>query len=65
MLANPRPGQRVRVWYGKRYAHTMPLHDRAGRVVIASKGKPRNHLVIVDDRLFVIPCGNLRKERNS
>ena len=61
MLANPKPNQPVRIHYGKRYAHTMPLHGRTGRVVIASKGRPRNHLVEVDGKQFVIPCGNLNK----
>lgn len=61
MLANPRVGQRVRVWYGKHYAHTMPLHGKLGTVAIASKGKPRNHGVMVSGTLYVVPCGNLQK----
>jgi hypothetical protein len=61
MMANPRVGQVVQVWYAKSYAHTMPLHGKVGTVEIVSKGKPRNHGVLIDGALWVVPCGNLRK----
>jgi hypothetical protein len=35
-------------------------HGASGTVTIVSRGKPRNHLVRLDDgRLVVVPCGNL------
>ena len=61
MLANPRLGQRVQLWYAKRYAHTMPLHGKVGTVVIVGKGKPRNHGVKVDGVTYCVPCGNMNK----
>lgn len=61
MMANPKLGQRVQIWYAKRYAHTMPLHGKFGTVVVVSKGKPRNHGVAVDGVMYAIPCGNLNK----
>lgn len=61
MLANPKPGQRVQVWYRKDRAAFMPLHGREGTVVVVSRGKPRNHGVMVDGAVYVVPCGNLRK----
>jgi len=66
MMANPKPGQRVQVWYARRYAHTMPLHGKIGTVKIANRrGKPRNHGIEIDGVLWVIPCGNLRKVNNG
>lgn len=59
MLTNPRPGQPVLLWYRNR---SMPLHGRVGTVEIVSRGRPRNHGVRVDGVLYVVPCGNLRKE---
>jgi hypothetical protein len=61
MLANPRLGQRVQVWYRRDRAAFMPLHGREGTVVVVSRGKPRNHGVEVDGVLYAVPCGNLRK----
>lgn len=59
MLANPRPGDRAQAWYKVR---TMPLHGRVGVVVVAGRGRPRNHLVrFACGEAYVIPCGNLRK----
>jgi hypothetical protein len=65
MMANPKLGQLVQVWYAKRYAHTMPLHGKIGKVVIVSKGKPRNHGVEVNGTMYAIPCGNLRKVHDT
>lgn len=62
MMANPKLGQRVMVWYGKRYCLTMPLHGKIGTVVVVCKARRcRNHGVSIDGQMFVIPCGNLRK----
>jgi hypothetical protein len=69
MIANPRKGQRVQLWYGsggtrKRpslHRDRMPWHGRIGVVVVSSRGKPRNHGVRMDDgTVVVVPCGNLR-----
>jgi hypothetical protein len=61
MMANPKVGQTVQAWYKKSLSDYMPYHGKFGRVVIASKGKPRNHGVEIDGQMIVIPCGNLRK----
>lgn len=61
MLANPQVGQLVRVHYNKTRAPFMPYHGRYGRVVVVSKGKPRNHGVEIDGKMICIPCGNLNK----
>ena len=61
MIASPRIGQVVQVWYAKKRAH-WPLHGKTGTVVIASRGRPRNHGVMANGELVVVPCGNLRKE---
>jgi len=37
----------------------MPLHGKTGMVKISGRGKPRNHLVTVDEVDYVIPCGNI------
>lgn len=66
MMANPKPGQLVRVHYAKRYAHTMPLHGKVGRVVVVCKArKCRNHGVDIDGVMWVIPCGNLHKVKEE
>ena len=63
MIVFARPGQRVRLRYNRRVRDCVPYHDRTGTVVIASTGKPRNHLVRIDDGpLVVVPCGNLKEE---
>lgn len=62
MISNPRVGQRVRLHYAKR-AIPHFFHGRRGMVVVAGKGKPRNHLVKLDGSiLVVVPCGNLMPE---
>ena len=61
MLANPKQGQTVQIWYGKKSRYSMPLHGAKGTVVIASKGKPRNHLVQVGAITVVVPCGNINR----
>lgn len=61
MLASPRKGQIVQVWYAAKWRPIMRLHGKIGVVEIVSRGRPRNHGVRVDGRAEVIPCGNLRK----
>ena len=62
MIANPKPGRRVQVWYRKDRAPYMPWHGKLGVVEIASRGKPRNHGIRMEaGELVVVPCGNLRE----
>jgi hypothetical protein len=62
VLANPKLGQLVQIWYAKRYAHTMPLHGKIGEVVIVCKARRcRNHGIEIDGQMYAVPCGNLRK----
>ena len=63
MMANPRVGQNVQIWYAKRYARFMPLHGVIGAVVSVGHSVPRNHLVEVNGTQYVVPCGNLRKAK--
>jgi len=60
-MLKPRVGQRVQVWYAKRTRFCAPLHGKVGTVVVVSRGKPRNHGVEIDGKLYVVPCGNLRR----
>jgi len=63
MLASPKVGQTVQVWYAQKWRALMPYHGRMGTVVVSSRGKPRNHGVEIDGKLIIVPCGNLRKPR--
>jgi hypothetical protein len=60
MISYPTLGQRVQVHYAARYAKSMPLHGRVGRVIYVCRGRPRNHGVQIDGRAYSIPAGNLR-----
>ena len=60
MLSNPRPGLEVRLHYRASLRPFAPWHGRRGIVRIAGKGKPRNHVIEIDGRLIVVPCGHLR-----
>lgn len=63
MISNPRPGQRVQVWYNAKAAPHMPYHGKFGTVQLVSRGKPRNHLIQMDDGAVIgVPCGNIRPE---
>lgn len=64
MMLNPRIGQIVQVWYGKRWKAACPYHGKTGVVAIRSRGKPRNHGVVINGSMVVVPCGNLRKVVN-
>lgn len=62
MVANPRVGQVVQVWYREQLRDVMPYHGRIGVVEIVCKGKPRSHGVRIDGAgVIAVPCGNLRK----
>lgn len=62
MIANPRVGQVVRIRYNAKVRASRPLHDRVGTVVVASRGKPRNHGININGVVYVVPCGNLMPE---
>jgi len=71
MVSCPRIGQVVQIWYRDAVRALMPHHGKVGRVVLASRGRPRNHMVEVDscERVgehlavtrvrIVVPAGNL------
>jgi len=63
MISSPRPEQRVRVHHAASYAPRMPWYDREALMVISGRGKPRNHLVSINGRMVVVPCGNLVEAR--
>ena len=46
--------------YGKRYPD-MPYQGKVGMVLMTAKGKPFNILVEIDNKLVIIPRGNLKK----
>jgi ribosomal protein L21E len=64
-MLNPRVGQQVRVHYRAAVADRMPYHGKIGTVVIAGKGKPRNHLIDIEGTRVAIPCGNLNKVKDD
>jgi hypothetical protein len=60
VITNPRRGQRVRLHYAKRSWGWAVFQGRTGTVSVPGRGKPRNHLVRLDDGPdVVVPCGNL------
>lgn len=61
MILSPRVGRSVQVWYRAGLREHMPLHGRVGVVRVSSRGKPRNHGVEIDGRMYVVPCGNIRR----
>jgi hypothetical protein len=65
MISNPRAGQLVKVAYapsrrGIAQSGGLLLHGQTGRIVIPSRGKPRNHGVEIAGRIVVIPAGQLQ-----
>lgn len=60
MIANPKPGTRVRLAYALKRRKFFTLHDKLGTVVVVGRGRPKNHLVRLDGGgLVVVPCGHL------
>ena len=49
----------MRIHYRKQIAGLMPYHGRVGKLVVVSRGKPRNHGVEIDGRIVCVPCGNI------
>ncbi len=69
MLSHPQIGQRVELRYAParravcRSGDGRALHGCFGTVLVAGRGRPRNHLIRLDDgREVIVPAGNLRKE---
>jgi len=60
MIVAPRRGMRVQVWYAKPRRDFMPHHGAVGVVLVSGRGKPRNHLIMVNGLRVVVPCGNIR-----
>ena len=63
MLSSPRIGTAVQCWYAAPARPARPLHGLTGVVVTVSRGRPRNHGVLIDGRVYAVPCGNLRRTR--
>jgi len=59
MIFHPKPGQRVRIHYARRW-WPMPYQGRTGVVRILARGRgPRNVGVEIEGRIIVVPRGNL------
>jgi len=65
MISCPKVNQVVQVWYRKELRDLMPLHGKVGRVVVTSRGRPRNHGVEIDNVMWIVPAGNLREPRDG
>jgi len=65
MLAHPKRGECVVIHYAPGYGQYMPLQDRQGAVVLVGVGRPRNHGVEVDGRVYCVPCGNLNRGKHG
>ena len=65
MLTCPRVGQTVQLHYATRWVQdgVVPHHGKVGTVVVRkTKGRPRSHLVQLDDgQQVIVPAGNLRR----
>lgn len=66
MIAYPTIGQRVVLHYAQKWLKPHPIstahmHGKTGVVVVRGIGTPRNHGVLVDGTMHVVPCGNLRR----
>ena len=62
MMSNPSIGDAVELCYAKAKRHIHGgLHGARGRVVVVSRGRPRNHGVEINGRVVIVPAGNLRR----
>lgn len=60
MVSNPRVGDAVTIRYKKSLKSWFPLEGKTGTIAIVCKARRcRNHGVMVDGRLYAVPCGNL------
>lgn len=53
MISHPKIGTVVMVWYAAKARHARPLHGKTGTVIIASKGRPRNHGILIGGAMSV------------
>ncbi len=60
MCSYPKVGAIVQCWYAAKTRAARPLHGLTGVIVVSSRGRPRNHGVLVNGTMYVVPCGNLR-----
>ena len=64
-MSMPKVGQQVVLHYNRRLVAygAAPHHGKVVAVVARkTRGRPRNHLVQLDDgQLVVVPCGQLRR----
>ncbi|HUX01534.1 MAG TPA: hypothetical protein VMY35_11200 [Phycisphaerae bacterium] len=65
MLTNPKPGSLAQVWYRQGVRQHMPLHGKVGEVVAVGQRRPRNHGVSIEGKVYVVPCGNLRRPEST
>ena len=65
MIANPRKGDIVQIWYRTGVRDGMPWHGAIASVEIAGRDKPRNHGVrpLDSEDIICVPCGNLREQK--
>lgn len=60
MIRHPARHQSVIVHYAAPARPARPLHGKTGIVVIVSRGRPRNHGVLIDGVIYAVPAGNLQ-----
>ena len=62
MLRNATIGQAVELRYRAPLRPTTGLHGHRGEIVVAGRGRPRNHGVRLDDgRVVIVPAGHVRR----
>ena len=59
MISNPRINQLVQIKYSQKKWPNALLQGMIGKVIIAGKGKPRNHAIEIDGVIYIVPCGNI------
>ena len=66
MVSNPRRGDAVIIRYKKALKHWFPLEGKTGTIhIVCEARRCRNHGVMVDGELWVVPCGNLFYARSQ
>lgn len=61
MIANPKIGQTVQVWYRPGLRDICPYHGKTGIVRMVNRSRPKNHVIEIGADMVAVPCGNLRK----
>ena len=60
MIQFPKVGMHVKVHYRKSLQSEMPLQNKLGTILVLAKGRgPRNVLVLIQGKKYIIPRGNL------